>query len=214
MGNRTDGSSTSNSAEAFSVSIDEPYFTHNENEADVKHLVIFLCGLALCMGLSRVQAQAQSVKIGYVNSAKVLQEFPEAIEAQKKLDQIGLQWQTELEKMEKELQTKYEEFQKKEPLLKDEEKRSQRDDLLALQQKGIQYRQDKFGNDGALAHATDSLLRPIKQKVMKVIETVAKEQKVQFMFDRNDQILVLLYGEAKYDYTFQIIDRLKRGLSK
>jgi outer membrane protein len=180
----------------------------------VKHLVFFLCGLALCMGLSRVQTQAQTVKIGYVNSAKVLQEFPEAIEAQKKLDQIGLQWQTELEKMEKELQTKYEEFQKKEPLLKDEEKRSQRDDLLALQQKGIQYRQDKFGNDGALAHATDSLLRPIKQKVMKVIETVAKEQKVQFMFDRNDQILVLLYGEAKYDYTFQIIDRLKRGLSK
>ena len=40
---------------------------------------------------------------------------------------------------------------------------------------------------------------------------VAKEQKIQFMFDRNDQILVLLYGDPKYDYTNFVIDRLKRG---
>ena len=175
---------------------------------------MFLCSLALLFGFSRMQSHAQGIKIGYVNSAKVLQEFPEAIEAQKKLDQMGLQWQTELEKMEKDLQAKVDDFQKKEPLLKDEEKRTQRDELLALQQRGIQFRQEKFGNDGSLAHATDSLLRPIKQKVMKIIEQVAKQQKVQFMFDRNDQILVLLYGEAKYDYTFQVIDQLKRGFGK
>jgi outer membrane protein len=160
-----------------------------------------------------VFAQGQ-VKIGYVNSAKVLQEFPEAQEAQHKLDAMGKQWQGELEKMEKELQVKYDDYQKKEPLLKDDEKRAQRDDLMALQQKGIQYRQSKFGNDGELALATDSLLRPIKQKVMKVIEQVAKQEKIQFMFDRNDQILVLLYGEAKFDYTNLVIDKLKRGASK
>ena len=180
----------------------------------MKHLVFFLCSLVLLIGLSRTQSHAQGIKICYVNSAKILQEFPEAIEAQKKLDQMGLQWQTELEKMEKDLQQKYEDFQKKEPLLKDEEKRAQRDDLIALQQKGVQYRQEKFGNDGSLAHTTDSLLRPIKQKVMKVIEQVAKDQKIQFMFDRNDQILVLLYGEPKYDYTHDVIARLMRGSSK
>ena len=49
---------------------------------------------------------------------------------------------------------------------------------------------------------------------MKVIEQVAKTEKIQFMFDRNDQILVLLYGESKFDYTNLIIDKLKRGASK
>ena len=154
---------------------------------------------------------AQSPKIGYVNSAKILQEYPEAIEANKKLDAMGKQWQAELERMSKNLQQRYEEFQKKEPLLKDEEKRSQREELVALEQKGYQYRQEKFANDGELAIMTDSLLRPIKQKVMKVIEIVAKEEKIQFMFDRNEQIIVLLYGEPKYDYTNLVIDRLKRG---
>ncbi|MBI1802927.1 MAG: OmpH family outer membrane protein [Ignavibacteriae bacterium] len=180
----------------------------------MKHLVFSLCGLAMILGLSSTQAHAQAIKIGYVNSAKVLLEYPEAIETQKKLDVIGQQWQDELEKMDRELKQKYEDFQKKEPLLKDDEKRAQRDELVALQQKGAQYQQERFGSRGALARATDSLLQPIKQKVMKVIEQVAKEQKVQFMFDRNDQILVLLYGEPKYDYTFQVIDRLKRGTGK
>ncbi|MBI4547725.1 MAG: OmpH family outer membrane protein [Ignavibacteriae bacterium] len=159
------------------------------------------------------EAQTQSPKIGYVNSAKILLEYPDAQEANKKLDNMGRSWQSELERMNKELQNKYEDYQKKEGLLTEQEKRAQREDLIALEQRIYQYRQEKFGADGDLAIATDSLLRPIKQKVIKVIEQIAKEQKLQFVFDRNDQILVLLYGEAKYDYTNLVIDRLKRGSS-
>ena len=173
---------------------------------------LFFISIILLLSVSyATQVSAQSLKIGYVNSAKILQEYPDAIEANKKLDVIGKQWQAELERMSKDLQQRYEEFQKKEPLLKEDEKRTQREELVALEQKGYQFRQEKFGNDGELAVATDSLLRPIKQKVMKVIELVAKEEKIQFMFDRNEQIIVLLYGEPKYDYTNLVIDRLKRG---
>ncbi len=173
---------------------------------------LFFISIILLLSVSyATQVSAQSLKIGYVNSAKILQEYPDAIEANKKLDAIGKQWQAELERMSKDLQQRYEEFQKKEPLLKEDEKRTQREELVALEQRGYQFRQEKFGNDGELAIATDSLLRPIKLKVMKVIELVAKEEKIQFMFDRNEQIIVLLYGEPKYDYTNLVIDRLKRG---
>ncbi len=156
-------------------------------------------------------AAAQSPKIGYVNSAKILQEYPEAVDANKKLDAMGKDWQAELDKMSKDFQTNYEDYQKKESLMKDDEKKTRQADLTEQQQKILQYRQAKFGNDGELAIATDSLLRPIKQKVMRVIEQVAKSEKIQFMFDRNDQIIVLLYGDPKYDYTNFVIDRLKRG---
>lgn len=150
-------------------------------------------------------------KIGYVNSAKILQEFPEAQEAQKKLDATGAQWQSELERMSRELQTRYEDFQKKEATMAEQAKRDQREELIALEQRGVQYRQEKFGNTGELAILTDSLLTPIKKKVMKVIEQVAKEEKLSFVFDRNEQILVLLYGDPASDYTYKVIDRLNRG---
>jgi outer membrane protein len=180
----------------------------------VKRFSIFLFIVVASLIIATAHTTAQGLKIGYINSAKVLQEFPEAQEAQHKLDAMGARWQSELEKMDKELQERYDDFQKKEPLLKDDEKRTQRDELLALQQKGVQFRQQKFGNNGELAQSTDSLLRPIKQKVMKVVEEIAKRQGIQFMFDRNDQILVLLYGEAKYDYTYQVIEKLIKGSTK
>ena len=49
------------------------------------------------------------------------------------------------------------------------------------------------------------------RKVIKVIEQVAKDEKLHFIFDRNDQIMVVLYGDAKFDFTNLVIDRLKRG---
>ncbi len=176
----------------------------------MKRILFFILGIMLAF-VAAPHLRAQALRIGFVNSAKILQEYPEAIEANKKLDAMGKRWQAELDQMSKELQQKYEDYQKKEPLLKDDEKRAQQEDIAQLQQKGLQYRQEKFGNDGELAAATDSLLRPVKQKVMKVIEEVAKKEKLQFVFDRNEQIVVLLYGDPKYDYTNLVIDRLKRG---
>jgi outer membrane protein len=176
----------------------------------VKQLTFFIVIIVFSFLLIG-SASGQGLKIGYVNSSKILQEYPDAIEANKKLDAMSKQWQAQLETMSKDLQQKYEDFQKKEPLLKEDEKRVQREELIALEQRGVQFRQEKFGNDGELAIATDSLLRPIKQKVMNIIQQIAKDEKIQFIFDRNEQIMVLLYGEAKYDYTNLVIDRLKRG---
>jgi outer membrane protein len=159
------------------------------------------------------QKATQGIKLGYVNSAKILSEYPEAQDAQKKIDATGKRWQNELEQLSKEFQDKYEEFQKKEATLNEQSKRDQREQLLVLEQKGMQYRQQKFGTGGELEALTDSLLTPLKKRVLKVIESIAKQEKIQFIFDRNDQILVLLYGESQYDYTNLVIDRLKRGKS-
>ena len=166
---------------------------------------------AFGMLLAVTQVFAQAPKIGWVNSAKILSEYSEAVEANRKLDQMQKGWQQQLETMSKEWQGKVDEYQKKKTLMNPDQRAAQETDLTTQQQNILQFRQEKFGNDGELATATDSLLRPIKQRVMKVIEQVAKDQHIQFMFDRNEQIVVLLYGEAKADYTNLVIDRLKRG---
>lgn len=177
-------------------------------EFSVTRTVLFVFFLTVIMGASYAVAQ---LKIGYVNSAKILQEYPEAQEAQKKIDAKGKEWQAELEKMSRELQQRYEEYQKKEAMLTEQAKRDQREELIALEQRGYQYRQEKFGAGGELEMLSDSLLTPIKKKVMKIIEQLAKQEKLQFVFDRNEQIMVLLYGDNTFDYTFKVIDMLKRS---
>ncbi len=174
---------------------------------NIKILLVFI--LVLTLGLSI--SNTQTMKIGYVNSAKILQELPEAQEAQKKLDAMGKTWQDELEKMTKDLQTKYEAYQKQQGMMNEQTKLATQQDLVELEQRAYQYRTEKFGSDGELAKQSDKLLSPIKDKVLKIIQQVAKEEKISFIFDRNEAIMVLLYGDPAYDYTFRVIDRLKRS---
>ena len=190
------------------------FFNNKLHEVHVMKISLVLL-LGICVSFfSRQQANAQSLKIGFVNSSKILAEYRDAQDANKRLDAMAKQWQAELERMSTELKQKYEDYKKKEALMPEAEKRSQQEDLALLEQRGIQYRQQKFAADGELATATDSILGPIKKKVLKVIEQVAKDEKLQFIFDRNEQVSLLLYGDEKFDYTNFIIDRLKRGVSK
>jgi outer membrane protein len=162
----------------------------------------------LCVSLT---ANAQSQKIGYVNSAKIFQELPAAQDAQKKIEAIGKPYRDTLEAIQTELQTRYDEYQKKEGLMTDAAKKAEQQKLMEMQNRLQQYRLEKFGNDGELAQRTEQILNPIRERIKTAIGAVAKEEKYGFVFDKTEQIQILLYGDPTADITFKVIDRLKRG---
>ena len=163
--------------------------------------------LVLIALLMTVGAQAQQ-KVGYVNSPKIFQELPEAQEAQRKIDAFAKPIQDTLAAMQKDLQDKYEEYRKKEALMNDAAKRAQQDELQALQLKAREYAQDK---DTELGKQREKVLTPLKDKILRPIEKVAKEEKYTFILDQNETVNVLLYGDPKEDLTNRVIDKLKRG---
>jgi Skp family chaperone for outer membrane proteins len=54
-------------------------------------------------------------------------------------------------------------------------------------------------------------MSPVKDKIIKAIQSVAKEEGMSFVFDKGAEVPVLLFGDAKFDVTFKVLDRLKRG---
>ena len=158
-----------------------------------------------------VAAQAQTQKIGYVNSTKIFQEYPAALEAQKRIDAIGRPFQDSLEAMQKDLQAKYEDYQKREAMLNDATKRTEQQKLVEMERRANEYRVEKFGQDGELARRTEQIINPVREKIKTAIAQVAKEERYSFVFDKTEQIQVLLYGDPNQDITFKVIDKLKRG---
>jgi outer membrane protein len=161
--------------------------------------------------LFAVAAQAQTQKIGYVNSTKIFQEYPAALDAQKKIDAIGRPLQDSLDAMQKDLQARYEDYQKKEGMMNDATKKTKQQELVELERAANQFRVEKFGQDGELARRTEQIINPVREKIKAAITQVAKEEKYSFVFDKTDQIQVLLYGDPNQDITFKVIDKLKRG---
>ena len=154
---------------------------------------------------------SQNVKLGFVNSAKILDELPEAQDAQNKLDELGKKWQDEYDRITKEYQMKGEEYQKKSTMLHEDAKRKAQQELMELEQKAYEFRQQKLGQGGELDKQKEKFFTPIKEKVLKSIEAVAKDEGVQFVFDKNENINFLLYGDNKFDLTYKVLDKLKRG---
>jgi outer membrane protein len=173
----------------------------------VKTRVVFLVVLFLA---AATVTQAQQ-RIGYVNSTKIFQELPAAQEAQRRIDAIGKPLQDSLEAMQRNLQSQYEEYQKKESLYNEATKKSAQQALIEYERRVQEFRAEKFGQDGQLAKASEQIINPIREKIKTAIATVAKEEKYNFVFDKTEQIQILLYADAKDDITFKVIDRLKRG---
>jgi len=181
---------------------------HNSTEAIVKKTLIPAIVLFVLLGAA---AQAQAQKIGYVNSTKIFQEYPAALEAQKRIDAVGRPFQDSLEAMQKNLQAQYEDYQKKESMMNDASKRAEQQRLVEMERRANEYRVEKFGQDGELARQTERIITPVREKIKSAIAAVAKEEKYSFVFDKTEQIQVLLYGDPNQDITFKVIDKLKRG---
>ncbi len=162
---------------------------------------------AVCLSAALSFSQA---KVAYVNSQKILEELPEAQKAQKELDELLKGWQDELEKMGKDLQQGLEDYQKKKDLMAPDRKEAEERRLTDLQQKAREYQNQKFGQGGEAVTTREKKLAPIREKVLKAIEAVAKEDGFTFVFDKAGDTL-LLFADAKFELTYRVIDRLKRG---
>ena len=51
-------------------------------------------------------------------------------------------------------------------------------------------------------------MKPVQNKVFNAIQDVAKEENLDFVFDKSNAV-VLLYAKDKYDITTLVLDKLK-----
>jgi outer membrane protein len=174
----------------------------------VKQTALFLALLVA----STVTAAAQA-KVAFVDSEIILRDLPEAQQAQRELEGIVKGWQDELEKMATNLQREVEDYQKKQALMQPAAKEAKERELADMQQKAREFQAQKFdGRQGEAVALREQKLAPIRDKILKAIESVAKEESFGFVFDKANDA-VLLFADAKFDLTYRVLDRLKRGVS-
>lgn len=154
---------------------------------------------------------AQSQKIGWVNSEVILQQYPPAIKAQSDLDALTSKWTKSIDSMTTDLQTAYADAQKQFANMTPDKQREVQQELVKKEQLMQQFRQQKFGQpNGQLFIKQEEFLTPIKAKILEAIESVKTVEKMDFVFDKTGDV-ILLFADPKYDITNAVLDRLKRG---
>ena len=155
--------------------------------------------------------QVFSQKFGYVNSEFILNSMPEYKEALSEIDNLSKAWEKEVSGM-------YIELEKKEIILKNEEilltKEMYEEKRIQLDEEWKDargYQQKVFGFEGLYFLKKKELIQPIQDILFESIENVAKKNRLQIIFDKSSEP-VLLYTNPIHDYTDYVMEDL--GLTK
>lgn len=152
-------------------------------------------------------AVAQS-KIGHINSEAIMQALPEAVDAQRSLDALVAQWESELQKMQGDWKRKFDEYDKKKLILTDKARADAERELRELDQSIVDFRNRKFGQNGELFQKQNEVMKPIQNKMFKVLEDISKEEGFDYIFDKSGDIL-LLYANEDNDLTQRVLSRMQ-----
>jgi len=168
-----------------------------------------LFNLALLLTIT-LASSAYAQKFGYIDSEYILTKLPEYKQAQTDLNQAAKKWQTELEEMGKEVNTLKDAYKVEEVLLT-EEMQKERQDTIASKEKKLREKQKAyFGFEGMLFYKKQELIKPVQDKVFEAVEKVAKEKKLQMVFDKSSA-LVVIYADPIHDYTDYVLEKLGLG---
>ena len=148
------------------------------------------------------------LKIGYVDSDTIMDNSPDMQDARQKIDALIQEWQTEIRKMENELNAKQDDYDKRKLIMTEQTSEDALAEIAKMKKDIADYRDKKFGANGELFQKQDELMKPIQNKVFNIIQEIATDEELDFVFDRSGDIL-FLYAKPDYDITSKVIDKLK-----
>lgn len=153
---------------------------------------------------------AYSQKFGYVDTNFILSKMEEYKEAQVEIENVSKRWQEEIHNMYMEIEGMYNEYKAEEVLLTNEMKEERLVEIKKKEEEVKEYQKKVFGFEGLFFLKKQELMKPVQDKVFDAVEKVAKDKRLQIVFDKSGD-LVMIYTDPIHDYTDYVLEELGLG---
>ena len=163
-------------------------------------------GLVVFMLFFCFVANAQT-KYAVINTKYILEKIPEYKDADKKLKELGDQWQNEIDEKQMVLDKMYKNYEAEQFMLS-EDLRKKREDELFFKEKELRDLQKKrFGYEGDLFKERQKLVKPIQDKVYNAVQKMAVARSYDFILDKSEGITII-FADPKLDKSDEILKQL------
>ena len=164
-----------------------------------------LCGITLLVMMALVPSvQAQTVKIGWIDSNSVLSQYAGAQEARQQMEESLSSYQTEIEQMNNDFQTAMAAFQQQQATMT-AEARQNRQEQLQSQQRVLQQRVAQLEQQASQRQA--EVFEPVMTEIQAVIENIRVEGNYAMILDTSSQ--AILAADPALDLTQEVLRRLQ-----
>lgn len=153
----------------------------------MKNTIRLFLLVAFTIAAMSVSAQQPAVKLGHIESQKLISAMPEWAEAQKKYQAQQEEVEKELTNLQEQFQTKMAEYAEKSKTYSEVIRTSKEQELQELRQRIQRFQETAMGE---LDKAQRALMQPITDKATNAIKEVGKENGFTYIFDVNSGALV------------------------
>lgn len=168
--------------------------------------LIPLLGIVCSLYLFPAMAGAEDLKIGYINSVRIREDFKEFADAQGKFDNEMGEFQKKDQAKRAELDSLMRAFESQSLLLSEAKRKEKQADIEAKKEAYRKFYEETFGPGGALEKKNEDLTKPLLDKINAVLEKIAVQGNYAYIFDAVNANLA--YAKPQYDLTDQVLQEL------
>ena len=159
--------------------------------------------ITLVFAISTIALSAQ--KFGYINSQELIGQIPQVKEANAELETIKKQYEKQGQDKVTSLQTKYQALERKQAQGEISPKQLEVE-AQALKQEELEIAKFQQDIQQKLYEKSESLLKPIRDKIQAAIDDVAKENGYDYIFDRS--MGIILFADESTNISAQVKAKL------
>jgi len=159
------------------------------------------------MVLIATVVMADDVKIGYIDSQRIFTEYQEYQDAQARFEKEIETWNTQGEQMKQEIDELITELESQSLILSAEKKREKERYLAAKQDTLNQFLNATFGPDGKAERRMAELSKPVRDKILVIVERLAIENNYGIILDAGT--VNIAYAKKSLDLTDEILAELE-----
>lgn len=149
-------------------------------------------------------------RIAYVDMNYILENIPEYVDAQSRLDSKVKGWQLKLDVLTNEINTLKTDLSNEKPLLTDELIQEREEDILIKEKELKRLQLAFFGPTGDLFQLRKQLAKPIQDQVYNSIQTISANKRYDVVFDKSSD-LIMLYTNKKYDISELVLNSIVKN---
>jgi Skp family chaperone for outer membrane proteins len=176
----------------------------------MKKIVLTVLISSLTIGFLLAQ---KAQRIAYIDSEYILENMPEYVESQAKLNDKILKWQQQLDVKKKDIESMKADLINQKALLTKELILDKEEDISIKETELRDLQTLYFGPKGDIFFLRQQLVKPIQDQMYNAVKEIADAKKYDFVFDKTSD-LIMLYSNNTYDISELVLNSISKSKRK
>lgn len=175
----------------------------------MKKLVILLFAI-----YSSVAYPQTKDKVAVIDTKYILKTMPEVKEAETELKKRANEWDAVIQQKKKEIKDLKDLLAVEKNLLTPQLINEKQEDISILETELLNYQQEKYGPNGDYFIQKTTAIKAAQDQIFAIVNEIVEKKKYSVVIDKSDEENSILYSNARYEISDQVIKQLEKNRSK